>query len=49
MTLQDFYDTLDTEFQKVIDDNPHDQRLQKDKQAHLFALNDKILTKKIMP
>ena len=32
MTIQDFYDTLDTEFQKVIDDNPHDQRLQKDKQ-----------------
>ena len=32
MTLQDFYDTLDVEFQKVIDDNPHDQRLQKDKQ-----------------
>ena len=32
MTLLNFYDRLDAEFQKVIDDNPHDQRLHRDKQ-----------------
>ena len=32
MTLLNFYDILDAEFQQVIDDNPHDERLHKDKQ-----------------
>jgi hypothetical protein len=33
MTFLNFYDILDAEFQQVIDDNPHDQRLHKDKQG----------------